>query len=363
MRVYVNEQGPLVRLDLRRRDAWRVNRVRNLPLHRLPAAARQDYAAALERYLTHRWREPRARARYRYDLALLQDPGDPMPPSNRRALERFGRAGRRLGLDTELIGPRDLGRLAEYDALFIRATTQVNHFTYRFATRAAAEGLAVIDDPESIVRCSNKVYQAELFDRHGIPCPKTLVVHEGNATEVADIVGLPCVLKKPDGSFSSGVVKVSTDEELSEALRHLFQESELVVAQEFAPSSFDWRVGVLDRHVLYVCRYYMAKGHWQIVQSDGNGERRYGKVESVAVEDAPPAVVEAGLKAASLIGEGLYGVDLKEVDGRVLVMEVNDNPNLDAGYEDGILKDGLYDEVIRWFRVRLDRRGREGSAS
>ena len=84
-------------------------------------------------------------------------------------------------------------------------------------------------------------------------------------------------------------------------------------------------------------------------------------MESVAIEDAPPVVVETGLKAASLIGEGLYGVDLKEVGGRVVVMEVNDNPNLDAGYEDGILKDGLYDEVIRWFRVRLDRRGREGA--
>jgi len=342
---------------------WRMVAIRPLAAGDVPEPHLDFVLERAREYFLRPTRHAPRTQEHRYDMAILLDPEDRHPPSNERAIRRFVRAAARQGIGVETIGPDDIGRLAEFDALFIRTTTQVNHFTYRFATRAAAEGLTVIDDPESIVRCSNKVYQAELFDRHGIPCPKTLVVHEGNVTDVADIVGLPCVLKKPDGSFSSGVVKVSTDEELSAALRNLFQESELVVAQEFAPSSFDWRVGVLDRHVLYVCRYYMAKGHWQIVQSDGKGARSYGKVESVAVDDAPPAVVEAGLKAASLIGEGLYGVDLKEVDGRVVVMEVNDNPNLDAGYEDGILKDGLYDEVIRWFRVRLDRRGREGPAS
>ncbi len=63
------------------------------------------------------------------------------------------------------------------------------------------------------------------------------------------------------------------------------------------------------------------------------------------------------MKAASLIGDGLYGVDIKPVDGRLLVMEINDNPNVDAGIEDAVIKDALYDEVMRWFRTRLDARG------
>jgi glutathione synthase/RimK-type ligase-like ATP-grasp enzyme len=52
---------------------------------------------------------------------------------------------------------------------------------------------------------------------------------------------------------------------------------------------------------------------------------------------------------------------VKVVDGRLMVMEVNDNPNLEADYEDAILKDGIYDALAAWFRTRLDRRG-EGSA-
>ncbi|MDH5590844.1 MAG: RimK family alpha-L-glutamate ligase, partial [Gemmatimonadota bacterium] len=195
-------------------------------------------------------------------------------------------------------------------------------------------------------------------DRHQIPCPRTLVVHEANVEEVAGVVGLPCVLKKPDGAFSSGVVKVSTREELQAGLEELFRQSELVVAQEYMPSSFDWRIGVLDGRALFACRYHMAKGHWQIAQRV-DGDTRYGRVEAVELETVPPRVLDVGVRAASLMGEGLYGVDLKEVDGRVVVMEVNDNPNLDAGNEDGVLKDALYDELAAWFLARLDRRGRD----
>ena len=111
---------------------------------------------------------------------------------------------------------------------------------------AEAEGLVVMDDPESIVRCTNKVYQAELFAKHGIPCPKTLIVHKDNRDEVGKALGFPCVLKRPDSSFSAGVEKAENQAELEKHLDAFFDKSELVVAQEFVPSSFDWRIGVLD---------------------------------------------------------------------------------------------------------------------
>ncbi|MBW3533883.1 MAG: RimK family protein [Gemmatimonadetes bacterium] len=305
-----------------------------------------------------RVRRPRE---YRYEMALLWSPDDPTKPSNERAIRRFMKAFEAQGIEPDIIAPDDEGRIAEYDALFIRETTAVNHHTYRIARRAAAEGLVVIDDPESIIRCGNKVYQAELFERHGIPCPRTLVVHEGNIDEVAATVGLPCVLKRPDGAFSRGVARVETEEGLRALVPDLFRESELLVAQSFVASTFDWRVGVLDRKPLFVCHYHMAAGHWQIVRGEG-GETRYGKVETLGLADAPRDVVELGVKAASLIGDGLYGVDIKPVNGRLLVMEINDNPNVDGGFEDAVIKDALYDEVARWFRVRLDARGGGGSS-
>ena len=60
------------------------------------------------------------------------------------------------------------------------------------------------------------------------------------------------------------------------------------------------------------------------------------------------------MKAASLIGSGFYGVDLKEQNGRVYVIEVNDNPNVDAGVEDRVIGTQLYDDIIGYLRRGVD---------
>src|SRR5690606_8852706 len=156
------------------------------------------------------------------------------------------------GIDAEVIGKTDYPRLAEYDALFIRETTNVNHHTYRFARRAASEGMVVIDDPESILRCTNKVYLAELLGRHGIPAPETMVLHKGNLEQAIERLGLPCVLKQPDSSFSQGVKKVATAAELAEEGERMLSTSELIIGQTFTPTEFDWRVGVLDGVPMWV---------------------------------------------------------------------------------------------------------------
>ena len=56
-----------------------------------------------------------------------------------------------------------------------------------------------------------------------------------------------------------------------------------------------------------------------------------------------PNVVELGLRAANAIGDGFYGVDIKELDGGCVVIEVNDNPSVERGVEDAVLGDLLYD--------------------
>jgi len=338
---------------------WRMISLRLGNASEVPESHRPFVIESAEGFFARRRTAPRKTV-LRYDLAILWSEEDEDGPSDERAIKRFIRAAAKHGIQAETIGPEDYGRIGEYDALFIRQTTFVNHHTYRFATRAAAEGLVVIDDPEAIIRSTNKVYQAEVFARHAIPAPRTHVMHEGNAAELVARVGLPCVLKKPDGAFSIGVVKVSTPEEAEARLKELLVESELVIAQEFAPSDFDWRVGVLDRKPLFLCRYHMARGHWQIVSRKGQTDR-YGRVEAVPMEEAPPGLIQTAVRAASLFGDGLFGVDAKVVDGRVMVMEVNDNPNLDAGYEDALLKDVIYDEIAAWFRARLDRRGQGAS--
>ena len=98
----------------------------------------------------------------------------------------------------------------------------------------------------------------------------------------------------------------------------------------------------------------MAKGHWQIIDYGKAGTIREGNADAIAIEDVPQPVLNTALKAANLIGDGLYGVDLKQIGKKVYVIEVNDNPNIDAGMEDQILKDGLYQTLMRSFIRRIE---------
>jgi glutathione synthase/RimK-type ligase-like ATP-grasp enzyme len=358
--LYDQFPAPLLRASFEKQDThWRLVSVRPVATSEIPDAHHDFVVAQFEAHFGRPRRAGRRRT-YRYDLAILTAPDAEDAPSNAGALRRFARAAREQGLEPHFIGREDAGDIAEFDALFLRETTYVDHPTFRLARRAAAEGLVVIDDPTSILRCTNKVYQAELFTRHEIPHPKTLVVHEDSVDAVAEAVGLPCVLKRPDSSFSKGVVRVDTEAELRERIAEFLRDSDLVIAQAYTPSSFDWRIGVLGGDPLWACRYHMARGHWQIVANNGPaGRRRFGRVEALPLEAVPSRAVQVAVRAARLIGDGLYGVDVKEVGRRFLVMEVNDNPNVDAGCEDAVIGEKLYLAVMEWFRRRLDARGHE----
>jgi len=359
-RLFSLLQAPLLRAHFeRRRDHWRLRSVRAIAASDIPPHHQDFVVEAASAYFMGHRRRTHTRPAPRFDLAILHDPDNPESPSNARALQKFERAAESVGLDVEFITRTDLARLPEFDALFIRDTTFANHYTYRFSRRATAEGLVVIDDPDSILKCNNKVYLAELLSRHHLSAPRTMMVHRDNVEQIVPNLGLPCVLKQPDSSFSLGVAKVESEPDLFAQVDALLQKSELIVAQEFLPTEFDWRVGILDRRPLFVCKYFMAAGHWQIVRREaGRTGYEEGPVQAVAVAEAPEEVVKLALRAANLIGDGLYGVDIKQLGNRCFIIEVNDNPNVDAGNEDGVLKDALYREIMGSFVRRIEARKR-----
>ncbi len=347
---------PLLRAQFVRDKQWQLRGLSAIAASEVPESHYPFLLDVATQHFSGRVGRVRRRTRTRYDLAILCNSGDPEPPSDEKALQRFAKAGESMGLAVERIARDDYARLAEFDALFLRETTAVNHFTYRFARRGVAEGLVVIDDPESIVRCANKVFLAELLARQNLPTPATMVVHRDNVGSVADTLGVPCVLKRPDSAFSLGVSKVESEEELLGETKRLLEDSDLVVAQEYLPTTFDWRIGVLDRRPLYACKYHMAPNHWQIVRRDQNGDRRYGRVETLPVELAPARAVRVALKAANYVGDGLYGVDVKQSGNRFFVIEVNDNPNIESGVEDAVLKEELYRRIMSVFLRRIEQR-------
>lgn len=352
--LYNQFPAPLLQATFRRSRSgrWRLEAVRLVGTAEVPQEHRPFLEEQAERFFARpiRLRRPKAA---RHDLAILWQEDDPLPASNARAIRKFCSAAADAGLRPTLLTRDDFGRLPAFDGLFIRLTTKVDDLTFRFARTAQAEGMVVVDDPESIIRCANKVYLAEMLQRHKLPTPRTVIFSQDSAGAVARAFGFPCVVKQPDSSFSRGVLKYETAAAFEAALPEMFASSDLLVAQEFVPTEFDWRVGVLDGQPLYVCQYFMAARHWQILRHS-EGRVHEGASRTLPVEEAPPEVVALGVQAASLVGRGLYGVDLKVLDGKPVVIEVNDNPTIDAGAEDAVLGDELYRRIMRWFAGRLE---------
>jgi glutathione synthase/RimK-type ligase-like ATP-grasp enzyme len=350
-------QAPFLRARfVRDGKRWDIQSVRTIPFKEIPEHHLDFLNAFAQDYFSLKRYDKAKIGKYKYDLAILQNPEEKSPPSNKKAISNFIEAAERYGCHVELITKEDYSRVGEFDALLIRETTAVNHHTYRMSRRAQREGLAVLDSPESILKCANKVYLAELLTLSKIPTPKTITIHTENVKGVENKLGFPCVLKLPDSSFSQGVVKVNSPEEMKVKVREMMKISDLIIAQEFLPTSYDWRVGILDNKVLFVCKYFMAKDHWQIYNW---GSKKKGDVtgnfEIFNLEDVPFYIVDTALKATRLIGSGLYGVDVKDVNGKASIIEINDNPNIDAGVEDSILKEELYNRVIEYLLSQIKR--------
>ncbi len=350
--------APILHVDFQWDKKWEIESIRTGSLNALGPTDEDKFASALDEYSGKIWRKPKAKKKFRYDLAILHNPAEATAPSDKKALQNFIKAGKENDILVELIEKKDYSRLAEFDALFIRETTGINHHTYRFAKKAESEGLVVIDDPISILRCTNKIYMQNLLHSNKINGPKTFVINNSHEqiNEAIEELGFPMIIKIPDGSFSKGIYKVKSHEELKKVTEDLFKKTALLLAQEYFYTDFDWRIGILNDRPLYACKYYMTKGHWQIYNHDkksGQGIQS-GNSETFPISKVPKHVISTALKMAHLIGDSLYGVDIKEKDKKAYVIEINDNPNIDTNVEDAISGMDLYHNIMYEFVRRIE---------
>jgi len=349
--------APMLRVVLSARKPYQILSLRNLALNELDDHQQDLFANNLDLFARKVWRKPRGRRPARYDLAIFHDPNESLPPSNKKALNRFVSEAQRMGVNAELLTEDDSGRLLEFDALFIRQTTAVDNITYRLAQSAEQADMVVIDDPASIVGCTNKVYLKEFLDHKGFPTPRSGLIFTRNAPgypDLAESLGERMVLKIPDGSFSVGIHKVESEPDYQQKVEELGQRSSVLLVQEFVPTDYDWRIGVLNGEAIFACKYFMARGHWQIYRHTTGGATRSGKFETIPVHLVPRRITKLAEKASLAIGRSFYGVDLKETRQGLQIIEINDNPSIDHGVEDQILGAELYRIILREFVARLD---------
>jgi len=352
---YKHFQVPFLRVNFNHTTKWNIQSIKAISEAEIPAEHISSVHEFANQYFAKKRYDTAKITNYNFDLAILVHPNDPAPPSNPRALKKFIEIAEKMNIYAEIIEPKDLSRLSSFDALCLRQSTEVNNEAYTFARKAQQEGIAIIDYPDAILKCCNKVYMAEALNNANISTPKTVIVHSNNRNSVLEQTGLPCVLKAPDSTFSFGVKKAKTKEEYNALVTEMLKESDLIIAQEFCPSDYDWRIGIIDNKPFYACKYYMAKGHWQIYNWKATDKNEQdGDADCLPIEDVPKNVIDIALKSAKLMGLGLYGIDIKVVDGKLMVIEINDNPNIDFGVEDAHYGDLVYTEILSALKKRLE---------
>ena len=268
------------------------------------------------------------------------------------ALMKLGQVAHMLGHRLDFLFRPDMYKIPGYDAIFIRALTDPLNSSYVAARLAQMNGLRVIDDPESIYICCDKVNMYRHLQDKNVPMPETQFLIESDlnhatGARLLESMGAPLVLKAPNSSFSMYVEKVATPEEFVAVGTRYLRRADRVVAQKFVRSQFDWRVCVLAGEPLFVCQYMIPKKRWKIMTYTDAGRAIYGEVKGIPISEADPELIDVAVQAAAAIGTGLYGVDLKQTDDGYLVIEVNDNPTINQDEEDQEAPE-LYEKLITY---------------
>lgn len=287
-------------------------------------------------------------------LGILYDSNSLYSPSNQQAIDKFCEYSTKYKLNPVILSKDDEINFDEYKGIFIRDTTHISSHTYEWVIKAEYHFKKVIDSTFAIERGCNKIWQVQKFNAFKIDHPKSYIVSYENS--LANIITYPCIVKIPDSSFSRGVFKCNSEEEYMNILYRFNNEYiwnsgyiKKFVCQEYIESSFDWRIGIFNHKFLYAVKYYMAPDDFKVIKYDRQGNLVEGNHECVAFENVPPCVLAAAVKCDKLLDESLYGIDIKEVNGKAYVIEINDNPSIDAGVEDEIEGDKIYEEIIRWY--------------
>jgi glutathione synthase/RimK-type ligase-like ATP-grasp enzyme len=210
----------------------------------------------------------------------------------------------------------------------------------------------VIDNPEAIRFCSDKVNMYLHLMRAEVPIPRTeLMVRKeivpADARSCFERLGTQVVLKEPSTSYSNRVKRVHRVEDFLQTARAYLKMADELVVQEYIESEEDWRIGVLNGRFLFASRYVLPREADQVQAVDSEEIPYYG-IEMVREEEVPAGAVELAILASQAIGSGLFSVDIKERQGKMYVIEVNDNPSLESGEEEFYpdISERIIDELI-----------------
>jgi len=185
----------------------------------------------------------------------------------------------------------------------------------------------MINTRAAMLTCDNKLTTALLFEKFGLPTPRTAFVsNENNIKTALDKVGgkFPIILKTLTGTQGVGVIKIESYEGLVATLQAMWKLEAEVLIQEFMPSDFDVRTFVVDNKIFASTKRTHSSYDFR------SNTHRGAEAEPYKLSDEEMEMV---LKAARLSRAYMVGVDHIIFKNKPYLLEINGSPGSGADYE------------------------------
>jgi len=193
------------------------------------------------------------------------------------------------------------------------------------ARHLEAMGVPLVNRPAAIARSRDKLAALQHLAAAGVAIPRTVLARGGGDVRelVAQVGGLPAILKLIQGTQGVGVMIAHSAAEVESILGTLWDLGQEILLQEFIAESRgrDLRALVVGERVVGAMRREAPRGEFR------SNLHRGGFGTAIQL---PPEYEQAAIRAARVVGLDVAGVDLLEADEGPKVVELNSSPGFEG---------------------------------
>ena len=232
--------------------------------------------------------------------------------------------------------------LTGFDAVIPRIGASVTFYGTAVLRQFEMMGVYPLNESVAITRGRDKLRAMQLLSRKGIGLPVTGFAHSPD--DIQDLIqmvgGAPMVIKLLEGTQGIGVVLAETPQAASSVIEAFMGLRAYILAQEFIKEA-----GGADVRCLVVGDKVVAAMKRQAKEGEFRSNLHRGG--SASLLRITPEERSTAIRAASIIGLSVAGVDILRANHGPVVMEVNSTPGLE-GIETVTGKDvaGLIIELV-----------------